>query len=98
MSAYAKTRVCVSMSDWTPIKAPIPCNYFSLKNLEGSELLLRTDSNDPNTEDVLEKNEVETVTSTTKHVGEFFRFAQEEIVLWVKATSGQGPVVVTWVA
>ncbi len=98
MGGYAKTRVTVNTTDWTAIVAPISCNYFGLRNLEGSEVLIRTTRDDPNTEDVLEAKEFELVTSTTKYTGEFCRFHQDEVVLWVKATSGVGPVVATWVA
>jgi len=97
MNAYSKTRVTVDTVDWTPIVAPINCNYFGLRNLEGAELLIRTSKDDPNTEDVLEAKEFEAVTASTAFVGEFTRFHQGETVLWVQATSGSGPVVATWV-
>ncbi len=98
MSAtYSKTRVTVNTTEWTAIVAPVSCNYFALRNLEGSELLIRTSKDDPNTEDVLEANEFETVMGPTKFFGEFHRFNAGETILWVKATSGSGPVVATWV-
>ncbi len=97
MNAYCKTRVIVDTTGWTPIVAPINCNYFGLRNLEGSELLIRTNPDEQNTEDVLESKEFELVTAPTKLVGEFSRFHQGETILWVKATSGSGPVVATWV-
>ena len=98
MLRYVKQRVAISTADWTPIVAPIVCNYFGCKNLDGSALLLRTDVNDDQTEDTLPANAQEGVIATVvaSMVGAP-RFQEGEPVFWVKATVGVGPVIVTWV-
>lgn len=97
---YVKSRFAITTADWTAIVAPIDANYFGLKNADGSALLLRTDMNDALTEDTLPAWGQEGVTSgpnlsfISRGVP---RFPQGSTVLFVKATAGVGPVIVTWV-
>jgi hypothetical protein len=98
--AYVKKRYAITTTDWTPIVVPIDCNYFGLKNSDGSALILRTDMNDAGTEDALSPGGQETVTSGPSLgflSGGSARFPQGATALWVKATAGVGPVIVTWV-
>jgi hypothetical protein len=99
-AAYIKSRFAITTTDWTAIVAPIDCNYFALKNADGSALILRTDMNDAGTEDTLAPGGQETVTSGPNLgflSGGEARFPKGATALWVKAAAGVGPVIVTWV-
>jgi hypothetical protein len=99
-AAYVKSRYAITTADWTAIVAPIDANYFGLKNLDGSALLLRTDKDDAGTEDTLAAFAQEGVAAGPNlrfNTGGAARFPQGSTVLWVKATVGIGPVIVTWV-
>ena len=96
LSFYAKKRVAINTVTWTPIVAPINSSHFDLKNLDGTALLLRTDVNDPESEDELPPGFQEIVNAVpTMRIP---RWGINQTVLWVKAVSGVGPVMVTWVA
>ncbi len=97
---YVKSRFAITTTDWTAITAPVDANYFALKNADGSALLLRSDMNDSQTEDTLAAGGQETVTSgpNLSFISQGRpRFSSGSTVLWVKATAGTGPVIVTWV-
>jgi hypothetical protein len=94
---YVKSRFDIDTTDWTAIVTPIDCNYFGLKNSDGSALILRTDMNDPETEDTLGIGEQEGVLAQANVQWRVARFLKGSTVLWVKATAGVGPVIVTWV-
>jgi hypothetical protein len=99
-AAYVKSRYAITTTDWTPITAPINANYFGLKNSDGSALTLRTDKNDAQTEDTLPAWAMEAVTSGINLpylTGGAPRFPTGATAVWVKATAGVGPVIVTWV-
>jgi hypothetical protein len=97
---YVKSRYPITTTDWTAIVAPIDANYFGLKNADGSALTLRTDKNDDQTEDTLSAGSQELVTAGINLrylTGGSARFPQGSTAIWVKATTGVGPVIVTWV-
>jgi hypothetical protein len=99
-AAYVKCRYAINTSGWTPIAAAIDANYFGLKNADGSAVLLRTDMNDVQTEDTLPAFAQEGVAAGPNLQfisGGAARFPQGSTVIWVKATVGVGPVIVTWV-
>jgi hypothetical protein len=99
-AAYVKSRFAITIADWTAIVSPVDANYFGLKNSDGSALTLRTDKNDAGTEDTLAAFGQEGVTSGPNLgflSGGLPRFPQGTTALWVKATAGVGPVIVTWV-
>lgn len=103
-AAYQKCRVPINTETWTAIIAPMPCNYFSLKNSDGAAVLLRTDQNDPSSEDTLAANGLEIVNTARNSdyapggSSGSVRFPAGSTVCCVKALSGVGPVVVTWVS
>ncbi len=97
---YVKSHFAITTTDWTAIVAPVDANYFALKNADGSALLLRTDMTDAQTEDTLSTGGQETVTSgpNLSFISQgTTRFPHGSTVIWVKATAGVGPVIVTWV-
>jgi hypothetical protein len=99
-AAYVKCRYPITVADWTAIVAPDDFNFFGLKNSDGSALLLRTDENDDQTEDTLPAFGQEGVTSginLTYISGGLARFPKGSTALYVRATTGVGPVIVTWV-
>jgi hypothetical protein len=99
-AAYVKARYPITAEDWTAIIPAHDANYFGLKNADGSALILRTDKDDDQTEDTLTSSEQELVTAginLTYLSGGAPRFPAGSTAVWVKATTGVGPVIVTWV-
>jgi hypothetical protein len=99
-AAYVKSRYAITTADWTAIAPPSDANYFGLKNADGSALILRTDKDDDQTEDTLSASGQEGVTAGINFqylTGGRARFPAGMTALWVKATAGVGPVIVTWV-
>lgn len=94
--SYAIRKISVDSVTWTALSPPIDASYFSLKNTLSVNLKERTDSADPNTENTLEPNAQETVTSTLPR-STSSRFNAGETVLYMQAASGSGTVTVTWV-
>jgi hypothetical protein len=97
---YTKRKYYAPPDSWLCIKAPWNCNYFGLKNLTGSPILLRTDAGDEETEDALVAYAQEGVTSAFISLsgkrGDS-RFREGDIVVYVKSSTADPlPLLITW--
>lgn len=101
MVGYVKKRFPIDAVNWTPIVAPIDCDMFWMKNIGvGTVTYLRTDVADDTTEDALQTGYQEAC--TTIHLAKgptesTWRFPQNSVILYAKADTGTGPLVVTFV-
>jgi len=101
MGGYLKKRFPIDATNWTPIIAPYDCDMFWLKNIgAGSVTLLRTDKDDSATEDTLQTGYQESCTAIHLAKGpteSAWRFPKDAVILYAKADSGTGPLVVTFI-
>jgi hypothetical protein len=104
--AFQKRRYVVA-GDWVQIIAPISCNYVGLRHLgaaDGEEshvasVILRTDEDDPDTEDAMAPYAQDGVTAMFRPVGYGGRrFEKGDCLASIKTGSNYPQViVVTWV-
>jgi len=101
MGGYFKKRFPIDATNWTPIIAPMDCDMFWLKNVgAGTVTLLRTNASDPNTEDPLQTGFQEACTAIHLAKGpteSTWRFPKDSVILYAKADTGTGPLVVTFI-
>jgi hypothetical protein len=102
-SRWVKQRVAVTNSDWTPITPAHPREYFAMR-CDSSAIILRTDKDDPDTEDAFGQYAEESVMGSGIAVwdseygtAKSFRFPAGVPVCWVKSVEATATVVVTWV-
>lgn len=104
---YAITRHVAASDGWVDIYVPMFCNYFGMRNLgaedgnagHASSVLVRSDPNRPETEDVIATGNQIGVTSAFQSIGwGSARFQREDRLFSVKS-AGEFPqiVVMTWV-
>lgn len=94
---YVKLAVAITNSEWTPVVAPMDCNYFAIR-CATSHVTTRTDAADAATEDALEEDVQDGV------IGGYLaipsrqrRFRQGETVVYVKSDATTAVLITTWV-
>lgn len=89
---YVKKRIPITTDSWTPISTPIAMPVMlrgmSIKNASQYTVDIRTDPDDPETEDYLDPGVQEIIPQA-------FWVAPNTAILWAKARSGTGPLIVT---
>ena len=95
-TSYAKQVYALSTT-WVPIIAPIPCNYFALRNTGSVDCHMKTDETAAGGVgyDILPAGSQEGIVAPYNKGGA--RFNTGETVLWAKAASGTVTLAVTWV-
>jgi hypothetical protein len=100
---YVKKKISIDTVSWTPVVAPIDCMGVGIKNSAAADMKIRTDSADPNTEDLIPAGNQDGVMvsrfgdrPSTSRSGP--RFFSGETVAFLQAVSGTGPALTTFVA
>ncbi|MFM2124225.1 MAG: hypothetical protein RL328_676 [Acidobacteriota bacterium] len=96
MPAPLEIRVMsIGAEDWTPVNVPFDCSSMAIKNnSETAGLRLRTDAQDPLTEDVLGAGREQTFAVPFHR----YRFLVGTQPLWLQAQSGTAAVVLKFLA
>ncbi len=83
----------LSTTQWTPIIAPIDCNYYLIiGNQDGSAMLRCSDDTDASTVYTMQTGGWFSFLSPV--FSRNYRFKTGDVVTYVKATSGTGPAIV----
>ena len=98
---YVIAQIAAPTGVWTPITPPINCNYFSLKSKAGQAITVRTDPNDPTTEDTLPANAQQIAVASAVSFwplasGDSFRFPQGLPILYVQPVGNADVIVGTF--
>ncbi|MGA2481719.1 MAG: hypothetical protein ABSF92_01210 [Candidatus Acidiferrales bacterium] len=99
---YVKKKIAVDTVSWTPIVAPIDCMGVGVKNSVAVDMKIRTDSADPNTEDLIPAGNQDGVVvsrygDNPSDARSGPRFFAGETIAYLQAASGTGPALVTFV-
>ncbi len=96
---YRKLKIALDNVSWVAVTAPFACNGIFLRNTGANAVLLRTDQNDPNTEDSIDVGLSEVIQHITPDVflGQQSRqrFAAGSVVCYLKAAAGTSTVIQT---
>jgi hypothetical protein len=94
VSCFQISRVAVNDQDWTRVKAPIRCNYWSIR-CDAAPLKIRTDPDDPATEDSIPVGSQESLTSGCMIVESMrhFRYEQGDTLCFLQAALGEQSVI-----
>jgi hypothetical protein len=97
-----KKKIAVDTVSWTPIVAPIDCMGVGVKNSVAVDMKIRTDSADPNTEDLIPAGNQDGVVvsrygDNPSDARSGPRFFAGETIAYLQAASGTGPALVTFV-
>jgi len=99
---YVKKQLAVDTVSWTAIVTPVDCMGVSIKNSALVNLLIRTDSADAATQDVIAAGSIEAI-ATPRHSGNVqdsgsgMRFSAGDTIGYLQAASGTGPALLTFV-
>lgn len=88
MSQFRIVRLPINDEDWTPV-VPISCSRLSAKNVNIADVFLRTDPNDPATEDRITQGMAQIILTS----GIF----QAVPLFYAKLSSGSGTLVLQMV-
>jgi hypothetical protein len=96
---YSKLKLTLDASVWTPIVVPFDCNYINIRNIDinGVDILIRSDSTDSTTEDSIAAGSQETISAQFVPDANVFRFNRDTIVCYLKSSSGSVATVLTFV-
>ena len=99
---YVKKQIAVDTVSWTAIVAPIDCMGVGIKNSVSADLRIRTDSADPNTQDLIPAGNQDGILvarhgAQVQDEGRAARFSAGETIAYLQALSGTGPALVTFV-
>lgn len=93
---YLISTLTVDSVTWTPIIPPFPCNFISIKC--GTQLLIRTDSADVNTQDTIPVGMSEAVVATSNlDSSGHSRFPSAQTIAFLQAASGTPSVTLRFV-
>ncbi len=94
---YAKRKLSIDTVTWTAVATPIDCDSLAIRNDSGATKI-RTDSADPNTEDTIAAGVQEGIVAPIHEPAPFpVRFKTGDIICYLQAVSGTGPVILTFV-
>ena len=100
---YVKKQIAIDSVSWTPIIAPIDCMGLGIKNSVSVDLRIRTDANDPATQDTISAGAQDGIMVAKPSGGvlassmDFVRFKAGDTIAYLQAVSGTGPALVTFV-
>lgn len=91
---YVKRRVTVDSVTWTAVVAAADCRGVGLKNSDsGNGFKIRTDQGLAASEDSIPANSQEVISAA---VSDWSRFKYGEIICYVQANAGTGPMICTF--
>lgn len=93
LGVYAITQVPVDTTQFWPVKAPISCNHWSIR-CDSDALYERSDPADTMTQDRIAAGTQEVNNPPLTRGVAPFRYAENDIVTWIKAASGAPTVIV----
>lgn len=96
-SRLVRKKYSINSVSWFAIVAPIECNGIVIKNLDSSDIKLRSDSEDPTSEDVLPGFSVEPTLLASAHQRTDARFPQGSTVCYAQSTDIEADIVVAFV-
>lgn len=92
---YVKRRTTVDTVTWTAITAPASCRGVSIKNSDSAVAFkIRSDAASASSEDTIPAGSQEVI-SAAEHGS--LRFQLGDVICYVQAASGTGPIIVTGV-
>ena len=90
-AGFAIRRVTLDPVTWTALVAPIDCSNINIRNRDsGASILIRSDPDDPSTEDTIEPLMQQTLAIPFHR----YRFPAGSATVYLKTTAGTGPAIV----
>lgn len=97
---YGKWRLALDPESWTRVIVAFDCNSVGIKNPTLFNFLLRTDVEDPSTEDTIYPGAQEGISASMETRNTYPlttpRFRQGSTICFLKPVSGAGPAVITF--
>jgi len=99
---YVKKQIAIDSVSWTAIAAPIDCMGVGIKNSVSTDMKIRTDAADPNTQDTIPAGNQDGIMVSRAgdariNAESGTRFRAGDTIAFLQAASGTGPALVTFV-